>query len=345
MKPFAIYLTIALFSVPFFSCSVKQPVVVLPSFYFWKSNSYSLSRAERLYMDSLHIQKLYAKIFEVASDRVWGNAPVSKTSLSIFSWDSLNVEIIPVVFIKNEVLKNISKSGLDSLADNTLFLVNKISKERFYKGYNEIQIDCDWTPSTKENYFHLLKTLKRLSGKTISVTLRLYPYKYPDKMGIPPADKATLMCYNLVNALQNESKNSILEISELKKYLKADKKYPLHLDVALPAYSWMLWYQNDQFTGIINQQNETLINSLTEVQPLWYQVSRDTVLDNYYLRRGDKIKFETVSPTTLQEAITLIKNSDILDDSVAVSVFHLDEEKLNNYSYEVLHNIYTAFSK
>ncbi|MGN6494089.1 MAG: hypothetical protein ACTHLE_18995 [Agriterribacter sp.] len=285
------------------------------------------------------------KVFEVGNDRVWGNAPVSKTSLRINKWDSVNAEIIPVVFLKNEVLHHISKVALDSLADNVNHLCRKILQERFERGYSEIQIDCDWTQSTKDSYFYFLKKLKILSGKAISVTLRLYPYKYPDKMGIPPADRATLMCYNLVNALENQSKNSILEINELRQYLSKNRKYPIHLDIALPAYSWMLVYQNGQFRGVISQQNENIITKLELVKPLWYEVFRDTVIDEYYLRRGDKIKYETVSPVVLQQAIELIKSSSILDDSVIVSIFHLDEHKLNNFSYETLDSVYTAFGK
>lgn len=340
MKYFVVFLLIAVTT-----CACKTKPVVLRSFYFWKSNNYYLLNAEKEYLDTLHIQKLYVKVFEVGNDRVWGNAPVSKTSLRINKWDSVNAEIIPVVFLKNEVLHHISKVALDSLADNVNHLCRKILQERFERGYSEIQIDCDWTQSTKDSYFYFLKKLKILSGKAISVTLRLYPYKYPDKMGIPPADRATLMCYNLVNALENQSKNSILEINELRQYLSKNRKYPIHLDIALPAYSWMLVYQNGQFRGVISQQNENIITKLELVKPLWYEVFRDTVIDEYYLRRGDKIKYETVSPVVLQQAIELIKSSSILDDSVIVSIFHLDEHKLNNFSYETLDSVYTAFGK
>lgn len=108
--------------------------------------------------------------------------------------------------------------------------------------FGEIQIDCDWTLKTKVNYFAFLNALKKISHKTISCTLRLYPFKYPEIMGTPPVDKATLMCYNLTKPLESENKNSILDNNELRSYLKNTEKYPIHLDIALPLFSMM--YQN-----------------------------------------------------------------------------------------------------
>ncbi|SDF10039.1 hypothetical protein [Chitinophaga filiformis] len=62
----------------------------------------------------------------------------------------------------------------------------------------EIQIDCDWTAGTREKYFHFLKALRHYyPDKILSATIRLYPYKYTKKMGVPPVDRGMLMCYNL----------------------------------------------------------------------------------------------------------------------------------------------------
>ena len=117
--------------------------------------------------------------------------------------------------------------------------------------FNEIQIDCDWTKYSKEKYFYLLKKIKELSDKKLSCTLRLYPYKYPDIMGVPPVDKATLMCYNLIKPLSQQNKNSILDIEELKKYLNEKKSSPLHLDIVLPTFYWTQLYQNNQFVQLL----------------------------------------------------------------------------------------------
>lgn len=326
------------------ACQKKAPVII-PSFYFWKNNAYNLSTAEKHVLDTFHIKKLYVKYFEVSRDSLWGNAPVAKTSLKIKQWDSVTAEIIPVIFIKNEVMLRSNKQALDSLADNITFLTQKIANDKMNTAYKEIQIDCDWTEKSKDNYFYFLERFKKASGKIVSVTLRLYQYKYSEKMGVPPVNKATLMCYNLVNALQNESKNSIIDINELQKYLNKEKRYPLHLDIVLPAYSWMLLYQYDQFKGVISRENDALLNMLSETRPLWYTVTKDTVIDDFYIRNGDRIKYETVSPEVLYKACDIIKKNVVLDDSVTVSVFHLDEQKISTYSYEVFDSVYTFFSR
>jgi len=128
-------------------------------------------------------------------------------------------------------------------------------------------------------------------------------------MGIPPVDKAMLMCYNLVKPLTNSTKNSILDIGELKSYLNEKRNYPLHLDVALPIFSWAQLYQNNQFQRLVSTSKMELESFTKNVKPMWYEVTKDTSMgwDNYY-RIADQIKYEEVSTSTIQEAIGIIKN-------------------------------------
>ncbi len=258
---------------------------------------------------------------------------------------------MPVVFIKNEVLIRSSKVELDSLAGNIVFLTLKYYNKRIgiqesvrRNGYKELQIDCDWTAKSRDNYFYLLRQLKKLSGATLSCTLRLYPYKYPQKMGVPPVDKAMLMCYNLVGPLENEDKNSILDNKELKSYLNTSGSYPLHLDFALPVYSWMMVYRNERFSGILGGDNH-LLETFRPLKPLWYEAQKDTVVEDFYLRAGDKIKYEEVSATHLREAVKLLKENTSLDDSITVALFQLDEKTLKKYSHETLRSLYSDFGR
>lgn len=326
------------------SCSNKIEKVE-KSIYFWKSDSWQLNQNESAILKNLKIRKLYIKFFEIDHNEAYGDFPISKTSLRFYQLDSL--DIVPTVYIKNEVFKNTSRERLDTLASNITFLINKYKEDRF-KGANavkEFQMDCDWTLTTRENYFYFLKRLKLVSGKKISCTLRLYPYKYPEKMGIPPVDKATLMCYNLINPLENHSKNSILDIEELKLYLNKKRKYPLHLDIALPTYSWMQVYKNDHFYKVIYDRQKEVLKSLKEIKPLWYEVTRDTVVDNFYLRIGDKIKYENLTSKKINEAIEVIKKNVDFDANTTVTLFHLDDEQLSNYSNEELSGFYSNFNK
>lgn len=328
----------------FLGCSNKVEKLE-KSFYYWKTNSWSLSGKEKSTMTDLGVKKLYIKFFEVDHDEIFGDFPVSKTTLHIYEQEKLT--IVPTVYLKNEVFKNTNAKRMDSLADNINFLINKFTKDKFDRTnpVTEFQMDCDWTLKTKNNYFYFLKKLKEISKKEISCTLRLYPYKYPEKMGIPPVDKATLMCYNLINPLGNQSKNSILDIHELGLYLNKKRKYPLHLDIALPIYSWMQVYQNNRFVKVIYTNHKQILNSVKEIKPLWYEVKEDVVVDDFYLRVGDKIKYENTTAEKINEAIKVIKKNVAFDSQTTVTLFHLDEEQLSNYNNETLSGFYTDFSK
>ncbi|MWB96486.1 hypothetical protein GON26_19145 [Flavobacterium sp. GA093] len=341
MKRIVLFVFVSCF---FWGCSNKIENVE-KSFYYWKSNSWSFSEKEKSIVKDLKIKKLYVKFFEIDHNESFGDFPISKTTLHIYEQDSLT--IIPTVYIKNEVFKNADRKELDTLADNVNFLINKYTKDKFERAnpVSEFQMDCDWTLKTKDNYFYFLKKLKEISKKQISCTLRLYPYKYPEKMGIPPVDKATLMCYNLINPLENQSKNSILDLDELGLYLNKKRKYPLHLDIALPTYSWMQVYQNNKFSKVIYNNHEVILKLVKEIKPMWYEVKKDRVVDDFYLRVGDKIKYEKITPEKINKAIEIIKKNVFFDANTTVTLFHLDEEQLSNYSNETLSDFYSNFSK
>lgn len=327
-----------------FSCSNKIENVER-AFYYWKSNEWRISQKEDSIIKKVGIQKIYVKFFEVDNSEVLGNIPVSKSNLRLEESDKY--DIIPTVFIKNDVFLKSNKKSIDSLALNVNFLINKRLKENYEKNMiSELQIDCDWTLKSKENYFYFLMKIKEISKKKISCTLRLYPYKYSSKMGIPPVDRATLMCYNLLNPLENHTKNSILDLKELESYLSIEHKYPIPLDVALPIYSWMQVYQNNQFSEVIYKDLNEIKTVLKPIKPHWFEVTKDTVF-NYdnYLRIGDKIKYEEITKIKILEAIKIIKKNIAFQDTTTITLFHLDEEQLNKFSNEEISSFYTAFSK
>lgn len=332
------------------SCSGpdNQAVVVVRAFYFWENNTLSLDDSEENTLEELNVSKLYVKVFEV--DRVDNmNTPIAKTALELSPDRTKEVnELIPCVFMKNLVFTESSKEELDILAENLNFLVDKYILKNVAAGsnkfaFNEIQIDCDWTKSSKENYFYFLDKLKEQSKKIISCTLRLYPYKFSDVMGIPPCDKVMLMCYNLLNPLNNEGKNTILDTDEMSKYLDTQVDYPLHIDVALPLYSWMLCYENERFRGVIHGVDDKILTCMSKEDGLWYTMEKDTVVKDVYMRMGDRVKVERVTQKQLSKAIELIQSSDVLDGETVISFFHLESNELNYYGHETLDSLYSSF--
>lgn len=334
-----------------FSCGHKDKIeTVERAFYFWKNSSIELSTAKHL--KKLNVHKLYIRLFEVDYNEARGNFPYNKNRPYSYSFRELDsVKLVPTIFIRNSIFQYNTEKSLDRLADNIVFLIDKYSSELRYDNstekifdYDEIQIDCDWTAATKEKYFYLLKKIKELSRKQISCTLRLYPYKYPEIMGVPPVDKATLMCYNLIKPLSEKNKNSILDISELKKYLSEKMSYPIHLDIALPTFYWTQHYQNNHFVQLVDLCTNEVKRFSKLVSPLWYEVERDTSI-NYetYLKSGDRLKCEDVSANTINEAIEIIKQTVELDKSTTISLFDLDNSTFNQYSDEEISGFYSSF--
>ena len=332
-------------SVLLFSCKNNNKIKnVERAFYYWKSNEYRYDNNVDSILKTTQTQKLYLKFFEVEHNDLMGNIPIAKNRMRFYN---KNIEVIPTVFIKNDVFLKSSLKDLDLLADNINFLINKFKADEFDKEIvvKEFQMDCDWTIKSKENYFYFLKKIKEISKKDLSCTLRLYPYKYRKAMGIPPVDKVTLMCYNLLNPLESRKQNSILDNDELSKYLNVSKKYPLHLDVALPIYSWMQLYQNNQFRTVFYNSNSYLIKNMKKIDNLWYEVTEDVEIDGIYLRIGDKIKYEQVTKEDIKKAIKLLKNNVDFDDTTTVTLFHLDDAQLQKYSHEEINSFYTSFCK
>lgn len=340
------------------SCNQENKVEQVESaFYYWKSDG-GLDNESVKEINELNVKKIYYKLFEIDYSETMGNYPFEKNSPSTYAFEDLDsVTIVPTIFIKNGIFQFNDEKSLDKLADNIVFLIDKYHKESYNEynpkeelktifEYNEIQIDCDWTKSTKDKYFYLLKKIKELSHKQISCTLRLYPYKYPEIMGIPPVDKVSLMCYNLIKPLSEKDKNSILDISELKKYLDTKRKYPKHLDVALPVFYWTQLYQNNQFEELIDYSYEDIKAISKPIKPMWYEITKDTSLDYHtYLKVGDQVKCEEVSKATLNEAIALIKKNIILDKSTTISLFHLDQSTFKKYNNEEITSFYDSFTK
>ena len=328
------------------SCS-EPSVNIKRGIYFWENDTPSLSPDNADALDSLNIETLYVKIFEV--DRVGGkNEPIAKSSLKLDSRAIRNRDLVPCIYMLNRVFIESSRSELDELVENVIHLASKYVNEKLAPeskiSCSEIQIDCDWSVKSRGNYFYFLRQIKKKWKKNVSCTLRLYPYKFHEKMGVPPCDRAMLMCYNLLNPIKNPRKNSILDIDEMSKYLDTKFDYPIALDFALPVYSWLQCYDRDRFKGVVHGPIEKYSELLSHDRGLWYSMQADTVISDLYMRKGDRIKLERVSQKELSAAVDLIKKSGAIKNDAVFSYFHLSSQELKFYSYEKLNSYSSRLS-
>lgn len=321
MKKYTLFLLVFLL----FSCQKENHPY---TFYYWRTHL-TLNETEKAELKKATLPFLYTRFFDI--EKVNGKfQPVAViTKDKTFETDK---EIVPVVFIKNEVFYDITLEEINFLAKNIYSLIQKKQKEFGFKTSREIQIDCDWTAGTNKEYFEFLKQLQELSKKTITCTLRLHQVKNSELSGIPPVDKVYLMCYSTSSPLENSSKNSILDVTTLKNYLRYINRYPLEITVALPNYSWGIVTNHIGKHKLINALSAKDLNQpdLKKIADNEAVVLKDGFYFGNYLNKGFKIKVEEISPQQLHE----VKN--FLDQKLSnypIVYYHLDSKFVENQKF------------
>lgn len=254
-----------------------------------------------------------------------------------------STQIVPVVFIVNDVLKTITKPRLDDLAAKLVTFVTAKVQQAGKNTFNELQIDCDWTATTRDNYFYLLNRLKlnpALKHKTLSATLRLHQLKNQKGSGIPSVNRVMLMCYNMGNLRKYGNQNSILDINELKKYAGDNMPaYPMPIDVGLPLFKWAVAFRNKEYIGL--SKRIKFIDLINKNQFIFignniYKAATD--LPEYGLLKADEVRWEEISVPDLKAAASYL-SSLTKGDTVNVIYFHLDEEVVKPYSFKALEEV------
>ncbi len=362
------------------TCAKEHEIV--RSFCYWKTDLNFENQDDSLFKD-LKVQHLYVRFFDVDWNP-YAKEPLPVATIRNTSLNESNPEITPSIFITNEVVLQANKKQLDSLAVRIAKRVEQIGvnikeakadkianaivypkdyyKQENYKRINydsvksielaklkvdfkEILIDCDWSEKSKENYFYLLKQIKKgFPNAQISSTIRLWQYKYASKAGIPPVDKGLLMCYNLTKPDDFSTKNSIGTSEELAQYITHDQ-YKLKLDIALPLYSWAVVFRGNQFKGILSDYDQLRNDSLKlkKVSNTKYVLQDDILVGQTYLRNGDEIRIEKISEDELEKMISIVKSKIKIDNQTKVTFFSFDKKYINDYGTQKISSYYESF--
>ncbi|RAV28881.1 hypothetical protein [Sinomicrobium soli] len=323
---------IVLISCAFLFLSCRKDIPHSVQFYYWKSHV-QIEDTEKDYFSALGADRLYMRFFDV--DLVQG-APAPVSVVGDFNPEILQAAYIPVVFITNRVMKSAGHPGGKSLAEDINSLIRQIAGDHGLEASDEIQIDCDWTESTRDTYFAFLEQLKKISGKKISCTLRLHQVKYRDRTGIPPADKVYLMAYATSSPVEDNGKNSILDTGLLKDYLRTIDTYPIKMDIALPLYSWAVVTNHLGRSKLINGVAESELQSpdFRRTAPHTYEVTEDVFLKGIYLNKGFHMRVEEISPELLKETRLFLEAK--LQRPYDYVYYHLDSLFLQRFSPEDL---------
>lgn len=275
------------------------------TYYYWKTN-FTLNNIEKKALDHSTLPYLYTRFFDIEKTNGKFEPVAVITKSESFETDK---QIVPTIFITNSSFISIKKDEIHFLAESIHNLIQKKTADYSLKTNNEIQIDCDWTVGTKDDYFSFLKELKKISGKEITCTLRLHQVKDKNLMGIPPVGKVYLMCYSTSSPLENSDKNSILDLNIMKSYLSKLEDYPMKkIEVALPIYSW----------GIVTNHlgKHRLLNGLSgkdlksphfrKITDNTIEILKDGFYFGHFLSKGFTIKVEEISDSELKHAIQFL---------------------------------------
>lgn len=325
------------------SCNQKDTSVD-SAFYYWKQ-SLELSENAKDYLNHLNTQKIYIKYFDVAWNDVAGEP--KPVAIIDFKKEQLpkNLSIIPTVFITNQTLSESNDAQIEALAVNLSKAIQRINDENKIQNLSEIQLDCDWTLSTKDKFFKLLETVRtQFPNIKLSATIRLHQVKFYKKTGVPPVDRGMLMFYNMGDLTNPQTENSILDLKTAEQYLVNFDKYGLPLDVALPLFRWGVLKRRGRVIKLMNNLDFEDLKSekYKSISPTEFEVLESHYLNTLYLYKGDIIRIESVSVSELEQTAKML-NQQIKNKDRTITFYHLDDKVLQHYSKESLLEIVAIF--
>jgi hypothetical protein len=272
-------------------------LIFLLSVYFLifnkKKSTYTFYHWQQKYQVQSTNTPKYIKILDISYE--------NKTTIYQTKFTTIPTKkIVPVIYLDNPVLKHEKAKEFAQTIINVL-KINKLN-------YNEIQIDCDWTEDTKENYFNFLKELKKLSNKRLSATIRLHQVKYCKRTSVPPVEKGVLMYYNMSNFKDLKTKNYILDLELAKKYHYNFDTYPLPLNLALPLYAQATLIRFKEVVGIIEGLRKKDLNTnFKALKENHYLVTKTHYLKGRLLYKDDILRLDAVNIEDLKHAVKNLK--------------------------------------
>lgn len=312
--------------------------------YYWRT-TFKLDSVEQQFLTQNDVKRMYVRFFDVVKSGTDDSR--SKPNATITFKDAVpeGVEIVPTVYVLNNVIdfdersmcKELINKNIDLIAQKIVRRVMSMCKAHGINNLRELQVDCDWTGRTRENFDQLCRRLQNALPDSIelSATIRLHQLR----QSVPPVGRGVLMVYNTGNFRNINTKNSIIDLNNIKPYLR-DVDYDLPLDVAYPAFEWSLLYnERNEFAGIMYNMDWSDKKLYKPIGPNLYEViSRHyRKSDEVLLKPGYKIKVEQSSIEELKRVKQAI---DAAVTSGSTILYHLDSKNLSKYAENEILEIY-----
>lgn len=301
--------------------------------YYWKT-TFRLSDWDKEFLSTHDIERIYLRLFDVAyrfdNDGEQKSVPIATTKFQCEIPD--NVEIVPVVYITQEAIRN------NPEFHKVLYKrIKAMATKHGFKNFKEIQLDCDWANSTRNQFFGLcqnMRNLLRADSISLSATIRLHQLRD----SVPPVDRGVLMLYNTGSIYDSETENSILSYEDVEPYLKSKIEYNLPLSLAYPTYSWSIATRNDKFLCILHQ---TDFSNDSLYQYAWnntFKVIESHTLERHYMLKEDLIRKESPLFDEIYKVKRLVTKqiTSPIEESV---IYHLNHNGLSRFTSDEINKI------
>ena len=231
------------------SCSKPKPMpTTMRSVYYW-STTLNMDSVKTAFMRNYDISRMYIRYFDVVADQ--SGRAVPNATLKFATDVPQGIDIVPTVFVMPECLRQ-DRSRLASLIVKRVGQMNETNDVYNVK---EIQIDCDWTQSTRQLYAEFMQAMMRECHSRhlkLSSTIRLHQLAQTP----PPADRGVLMMYNTGDATDIRCHKPILDMHDAAPYLPRLNDYKLKLSTAYPIFTWRILFRGGRFVGFIHNDGE-----------------------------------------------------------------------------------------
>jgi len=296
------------------------------SIFHWKSQ-FNPNSTEQAFLNNHQIQKIYVRYFDVKTE--YG---IAKPVAILSEFEALkNFEYVPSVYLVNAVLKGLNKDETSLLALNIGMKIKAING-KFGIAPKEVLLDCDWTKSSQEAFFQLIKVVEQEIEIPIISTIRLHQFKNFEKTGVPPVKRGILMMYNMGELSSIDEQNSIINPAIAKQYKRPFEEYPIKLEIALPIFSWLVLYRDGRPIELISNFDSTYFNNPTIFKALEnekFTLELDTFIFEKKRYKYDVFRLENSKNSEIINMVNDWKSA-FPKDSLSLSFYDLRIKNIEN---------------
>ena len=268
----------------FTGCRRQRDMEPCNSVYYWRTDL-RLDSTERAFLKTYDIRKLYCRYFDVVINRK-EEGPVPNATITFSDTLPKGVEIIPTVYITVDCMNE----WHEGLAEKIVSRIKQMNETNDIHGVREIQIDCDYTGRNMYRYYRFLNAVRKAWGQRLSTTIRLHQLSMEE----PPVDYGVLMVYNTGNPQRFDERNPILDMRDVRPYLRWLKDYPLPMAAAYPVFSWLRTIHGINITHVAEADEVLRVKKAVEKE----RPTLGNAVITYHL---DKENINRYKPETYEE--------------------------------------------